>query len=323
MYEDAKGIDTAPASVTAPENVAAPENSAASEIRLRCQVCPHGCELKEGQTGRCRARGVRNGQLVSLNYGILTSLADDPIEKKPLRRFFPGSRILSAGSFGCNLNCPFCQNWSISMSDGREYLDPPELQTDPSWEAQHNYVSPERLAAFAYQLRESGNIGVAFTYNEPLISYEYVRDTAKLLKEKKLATILVTNGCVNAEIADEVLPLTDALNIDLKSFRPEIYRDLLGGDLETVKNFIRKAVELCHVELTSLIVPGMNDSEEEMREMCSWIASLPGGSEIPLHVSRFFPRYHMQDRPATEKSKVLRLAEVAAEQLKYVYPGNI
>ena len=230
-------------------------------------------------------------------------------------RFYPGSKILSVGSYGCSLNCPFCQNWEISMSDGQEFRH--------GRRAEDNYVSPEALADMAEHLRPQRNIGVAFTYNEPLISYEYVMDTARLLREKDLKVVLVTNGCVNDEIADTVLPLTDALNIDLKSFQDDVYRNILGGNLAAVKNFIAKAAEQCHVELTSLIVPGMNDSEEEIRAMTQWIASLPHGEEIPLHITRFFPRYRMQDRNPTEKAAILRLVEIARQQLKYVFPGNI
>ena len=280
-----------------------------------CPVCPHRCRIAEGKTGRCRARGTRDGSVVPLNYGFVTSLALDPIEKKPLARFYPGSRILSAGSYGCSLNCPFCQNWEISMSDGQEFRH--------GRRAEDNYVSPEALADMAEHLRPQRNIGVAFTYNEPLISYEYVMDTARLLREKDLKVVLVTNGCVNDEIADAVLPLTDALNIDLKSFQDDVYRNILGGNLAAVKNFIAKAAEQCHVELTSLIVPGMNDSEEEIRAMTQWIASLPHGEEIPLHITRFFPRYRMQDRNPTEKAAILKLVEIARQQLKYVFPGNI
>ncbi len=280
-----------------------------------CPVCPHRCRIAEGKTGRCRARGTRDGSVVPLNYGLVTSLALDPIEKKPLARFYPGSRILSVGSYGCSLNCPFCQNWEISMSDGQEFRH--------GRRAEDNYVSPEALADMAEHLRLQRNIGVAFTYNEPLISYEYVMDTARLLREKDLKVVLVTNGCVNDEIADTVLPLTDALNIDLKSFQDDVYRNILGGNLAAVKNFIAKAAEQCHVELTSLIVPGMNDSEEEIRAMTQWIASLPHGEEIPLHITRFFPRYRMQDRNPTEKAVILKLVEIARQQLKYVFPGNI
>ena len=280
-----------------------------------CPVCPHRCRIAEGKTGRCRARGTRDGSVVPLNYGLVTSLALDPIEKKPLARFYPGSRILSVGSYGCSLNCPFCQNWEISMSDGQEFRH--------GRRAEDNYVSPEALADMAEHLRPQRNIGVAFTYNEPLISYEYVMDTARLLREKDLKVVLVTNGYVNDEIADTVLPLTDALNIDLKSFQDDVYRNFLGGNLAAVKNFIAKAAEQCHVELTSLIVPGMNDSEEEIRAMTQWIASLPHGEEIPLHITRFFPRYRMQDRNPTEKAAILKLVEIARQRLKYVFPGNI
>lgn len=283
-----------------------------SEEKRSCPVCPHRCSLSEGMTGLCRARGMRDGQIVALNYGIVSSLTLDPIEKKPLARFYPGSVILSVGSFGCNLRCPFCQNWEISMSDGEEYS-----------RREDRYYSPERLTALAEKLRAWGNIGVAFTYNEPLIGWEYVFDTAQLLRQKGLKTVLVTNGCVNEEIAETLLPLVDALNIDLKCFRAETYQKLLGGDLETVKHFIARAAERCHVELTTLIVPGMNDSPEELRALAEWVASLPGGEEIPLHLTRFFPRYRMTDRRATERESVLRLVSVARERLRYVYPGNM
>ena len=286
-----------------------------SDAAAVCPVCPHRCHIPEGKTGKCRARGTKDGKVVPLNYGFATSLALDPIEKKPLKRFYPGSRILSIGSYGCNLNCPFCQNWEISMSDGSKFRR--------SKRAAENVFEPDVLADMAEQFTERGNIGVAFTYNEPLISYEFVRDTAKLLREKDLKTVLVTNGCVNGEIAEEILPLTDALNIDLKSFQDEVYRKTLGGDLETVKRFIAKAAEQCHVELTCLIVPGMNDTEDEIRAMTRWIASLPGGEEIPLHITRFFPRYRVTDRKPTDRTLLLRLVDTAREQLQYVYPGNI
>ena len=279
-----------------------------------CPVCPHHCRIAEGKIGRCRGRGTKNGKVVPLNYGSVTSLALDPIEKKPLRKFFPGSGILSVGSYGCNLNCPFCQNWEISMSDGSEALR--------GKEAEH-YLAPDVLAVMADKLRNRGNIGVAFTYNEPTICYEFILDTAPLLRGRDLKTVLVTNGCVEESIAQQLLPWVDALNIDLKSFDAEVYRKTLGGDLETVKRFIERANAQCHVELTTLIVPGMNDSGEEMRALTDWVASLPRGEEIPLHLTRFYPRYRMTDRAATERKIVLRLAEIAGEKLKYVYPGNM
>lgn len=270
-----------------------------------CPVCPHHCLLAEGQTGRCRARKNREGKIASINYGKLTSLMLDPIEKKPLRRFFPGSRILSVGSFGCNLACPFCQNYEISMAD--------------SGQAHWQEAAPEALAGLAQEYQDRGNIGVAFTYNEPLVGYEFVRDTARLVRERGMKNVLVTNGCAEPLVLEELLPYVDAMNIDLKGFTGEWY-EKLGGDLETVKRFIARAAQDCHVELTTLIVPGENDSEEEMDREARWIASLDW--EIPLHVTRFFPQYRMADKAPTPVERVYRLRNTAAQWLRYVYVGN-
>ena len=274
-------------------------------MKTRCELCFHHCALDEGQTGLCRARACQDGKIGSLNYGKLTSLALDPIEKKPLRRFHPGSLILSVGSFGCNLRCPFCQNHEISMAGDSG------IQTVE--------VSPEQLAAKAAELVPHGNIGVAYTYNEPLIGYEYVQDCASLVHEQGMVNVLVTNGTVEEEPWRALLPLIDAANIDLKGFTPAWYRRL-GGDLETVKRSIALAAERCHVEVTTLLIPGENDSEEEIRELARWLASI--SSEIPLHLSRFFPRYRMLDRPPTPVEQVSRLAETARRYLSYVYTGN-
>lgn len=270
-----------------------------------CQVCMHHCSLSSGQTGFCRARKNENGTVICGNYGRITSMALDPIEKKPLKMFRPGSKILSVGSYGCNLRCPFCQNYEISMAD----------------EAAGGtlYISPKDLAYKALEYKDAGNIGVAFTYNEPLVGWEYVRDTARLVREAGMVNVLVTNGSVTQEVLEELLPFTDAMNIDLKGFRADSYRKL-GGDLETVKAFIRRAAESCHVEITTLIVPEENDSLEEMEEEAQWIASL--GGEIPLHVTRFFPRYHMEDRGPTDIGRVYLLAETARKYLKNVFVGN-
>lgn len=280
-------------------------STASREARLACPVCPHHCLLAEGQTGRCLARKREYGKIVSISYGKLTSLMPDPIEKKPLRRFYPGSRILSAGSFGCNLACPFCQNHEISMAGSRE--------------AEWREVSPEELAELAWKYRSYGNIGVAFTYNEPLVGWEYVRDTARLVRERGMKNVMVTNGFACLPVLEELLPYVDAMNIDLKGFSDAWY-EKLGGDLETVKRFIARAARSCHVELTTLIVPGENDSEEEMEREAAWIASLD--AEIPLHVTRFFPRYRMTDREPAQVRQVYRLRDVAAARLKHVYTGN-
>jgi len=274
-------------------------------MSVTCELCLRHCRLEEGQTGFCKARTRRNGAVVPLNYGKLTSLALDPIEKKPLRRFHPGCLILSVGSFGCNLRCPFCQNHEISMAGDSGI---------PTVE-----VSPEQLAAKAAELVPQGNIGVAYTYNEPLIGYEYVQNCAALVHEQGMINVLVTNGTVEEEPWRALLPLIDASNIDLKGFTPAWYRQL-GGNLETVKRSIALAAERCHVEVTTLLIPGENDSEEEIRELARWLASI--SPEIPLHLSRFFPRYQMTDRPPTSVEQVYGLAETAQGYLPYVYTGN-
>ena len=282
-----------------------------------CQVCFRRCSLEEGQIGACSARTCRNGEVRPLWYGKVSSLALDPIEKKPLYHFYPGSWILSVGSLGCNLHCPFCQNHEISQKDAGGHFSVPT-----------EYADPERLVALAESCRSRGNIGIAFTYNEPLVGYEFVRDSARLAHQKGLLCVLVTNGTAALPILEEIAPYIDAMNIDLKSFSESFYRDVLRGDLNMTRNFIREAVRKCHVELTTLIIPGENDSREEMLEISSWIAGLQDvyggkpGREIPLHVSRFFPRYHMPEKPPTDVRTVYALVQAARQNLKYVHPGN-
>lgn len=273
--------------------------------KIACQLCPHHCRLDEAEIGFCRARVNRSDVISDLNYGVVTAIALDPIEKKPLRHFFPGSRILSVGSFGCNLRCPFCQNYEISMAGSEE--------------AHGRRMTPEDLVGNARRLVGEGNIGLAYTYNEPLVGYEFVRDCAKLIKKNGLKNVLVTNGCFCEAPVREILPDIDAMNIDLKAFNQKFYQKI-SGDLETVKQTIRIASEACHVEVTTLIVPGENDSEEEIRALSKWLASV--GKSIPLHLSRFFPRYEMTDRNATDVDQVYRLADIARESLENVYVGN-
>ena len=274
-------------------------------MSTRCELCFHHCELAEGQTGFCHARVCQNGAIVPLNYGKLTSLALDPIEKKPLRRFRPRSLILPVGSFGCNLRCPFCQNHEISMvGDGA-------IQTIE--------VSPEQLANKAAELLPQGNIGVAYTYNELLIGYEYVRDCAAIVHDRGMVNVLVTNGTIEERPWRELLPCLDAANIDLKGFTPEWYRRL-GGDLDSVKRSIALSAERCHVEVTTLLVPDENDCVKEIRALSKQPASV--GPDIPLHLPRFFPQYQMLDRPPTPVDRVYQLADEARAWLTYVYTGN-
>ncbi len=278
-----------------------------------CRVCFRHCNIEDGALGFCGGRTAKDGRVVAFNYGRITGMALDPIEKKPLRRFFPGSLILSVGSFGCNLRCPFCQNSGISWSEEAKHL------ADRA-----DTLTPEELVRIADGLRSRGSIGIAFTYNEPLIGCEYVRDTGKLAKEKGLRTVMVTNGTAELQVLEEIAPYIDAMNIDLKGFTERYYRDLLKGDLEQVKAFICEAVKHCHVELTTLIVPGENDSEEEMRELSQWVGELrnPDGEGVPLHVTRFFPRFNMTDRGPTDVALIRRLAEIARENTEFVYMGN-
>ncbi|MCI6173396.1 MAG: radical SAM protein [Clostridiales bacterium] len=303
-----------------------------NEKAVRCEVCFRRCRLGEGETGACGARVCRDGRVVPAGYGLLTALALDPIEKKPLRRFFPGSRILSAGCFGCNLFCPFCQNAEISRAvlerDGSDFRETEARFRDPEGRIRRIpliSMTPAALCREAEALRTQGNIGVAYTYNEPLVGYEFVRDTARLVHEAGMKNVLVSNGTASPDVLHELLPWIDAMNIDIKSFREETYGNVLGGSLPMVKAFIETAAAAgTHLELTALIVPGMNDSVEEMRALAGWVAGIDGGrgKEIPLHVTRFFPRFRMTDRGATPVSTVYRLAEEAGRVLRYVYVGN-
>lgn len=277
------------------------------DARVTCPVCPHACSLTEGQGGRCRGRRALNGRVVDDNYGRLTSLALDPIEKKPLAQFRPGSLVLSVGSYGCNLRCPFCQNASIACAGPKDV---------PWKEAQ-----PIELVELAESARDRGNIGLAFTYNEPLVGYEFVRDTGYLAHQHGLVNVLVSNGFVNPEPLAELLPLIDAANIDLKGFTQQFY-DFVGGNLDTVKRTIATlaATPTCHLEVTTLIIPGMNDSEQEIAAAAQWLASLDPA--IPYHITRFFPCHRLTDRPATPVADVHRLAAVARRYLENVYTGN-
>lgn len=272
-----------------------------------CTICPRQCNLAEGQIGFCKARACFNNKIISLNYGRVSSVALDPIEKKPLYHFYPGNFILSVGGFGCNLRCPFCQNYHISMGGMNEV---PTQQ-----------MTPQELVLLALDLvkKTHGNLGVAFTYNEPFISYEYVRDCCELLHQAGLKTVLVSNGYIRKEPLLELLPLIDAMNIDLKGFSDEYYK-FVGGNFECVKETIATAFKQCHVEVTTLIVPTKNDSDKQMEEEAEWLAAL--SPEIPLHISRYFPRYKLTDIPPTPVETIHRLCEVARKYLHYVYAGN-
>ena len=271
-----------------------------------CDLCFHNCSLEEGQTGFCRARRNIDGIIVPINANWITSLALDPIEKKPLYHFYPGSKILSIGSFGCNLACPFCQNHSIATM---------------SFQNKHaKYMRAEELVNLAVDFIPQGNIGLAFTYNEPLIGFEFVLETAKLAKQNKLKTVLVTNGTISEKYLLEILPYIDAMNIDLKGFTQEFYSKL-NGNLEQVKRTIELSQTRTHVELTSLIIPGENDSEDDMVKEVQWIASV--NPELPLHLSRFFPNHLWMDKQITPLDTLIKLEKIAKQYLKHVHLGNV
>ncbi|NPV54027.1 MAG: AmmeMemoRadiSam system radical SAM enzyme [Firmicutes bacterium] len=270
----------------------------------RCLLCPRRCRIKPGTVGVCRTRKNVDGTLYAIGYGEYTSLALDPIEKKPLYHFFPGSTILSIGTRGCNLLCRFCQNWEISQGD------PPTRRIEPG-----TLVGMARKHA-----GDMGCIGIAYTYSEPLVWYEFVFDTARLAREAGMKNVIVTNGEINEEPLAELLPYIDAMNIDVKGFTAEFYRRICGGELEPVLRTVERAHGKCHIELTNLIIPTLNDSPDEISNLVDWVASV--GTEIPLHFSRYFPQYKL-DIPPTPISTLRRAMDIAREKLKYVYIGNV
>jgi pyruvate formate lyase activating enzyme len=272
-----------------------PKNNA--DASTRCLLCPHRCVIKEGETGLCSARRNRGGTLFAESYGMVSSAALDPIEKKPFKRFYPGTKIFSIGGYGCTMACAFCQNAAIS-------------QAMPAT----SFLPPEKLCATAASI--PGNIGVAFTYNEPLIAIEYILDAAPLLKAAGLKVVLVTNGMILPDPLEELLPHIDALNIDLKAFTPRFYQKH-GGDLETVKQTITVCAAKTHVEVTTLVIPDENDSEAGIAALSAWLADV--SPDIPLHLTRFFPRHHLTNKAPTPLNTIAALAEIARARLRFVF----
>lgn len=268
-----------------------------------CRLCPHHCRLQEGQAGRCLVRQVKGGTLYAANYAVCAGLALDPIEKKPLYHFYPGGQILSLGSWGCNFSCRFCQNWQIA----RQTVAGQEL-------------TPAAALALAERYVAAGNIGLAYTYNEPLVGYEYVRETAALVQAAGLQNVLVTNGFICREPLSELLPYIAALNIDVKAFREEFYQKQCGGRLAAVQQTVAQAVAAgCHVEVTTLVIPGGNDAVEDIEALAAWLAAL--SPDIPLHLTRYFPQYQATE-PPTPLATLEQAAVAARRQLRYVYIGN-
>lgn len=271
------------------------------KAKVRCDLCPHSCVLNEGKVGICRGRKNIGGKLYAINYKLAVSLALDPIEKKPLYHFYPGTEILSTGTRGCNFRCRFCQNWNISQG---------EVPT--------REISPRELAEEAASFN---SIGLAYTYSEPLIWYEFVLDTSKEIRKRGLKNVLVTNGFINEEPLQSLLPYIDAMNVDIKSTEDPFYKELCSGWLEPVLRTVRMAHESgCHVEITNLIIPTLNDSDDHFHKLAGWISEL--SPDIPLHFSRYFPHYKMRTEP-TPVETLSRARSIAMEKLNYVYVGNI
>lgn len=270
---------------------------------VQCLLCPKLCKIKEGKSGFCGARENIENKLFSNIYSRVSSLGMDPIEKKPLYHFYPGSLILSLGTTGCNFACPFCQNWQISQE-----------RNVPTHE-----MSPSEAVEKAL---ERSSIGIAYTYSEPMIWYEYVMDTAKLAKEKGLKNVLVTNGYINENPLKELLPFIDAMNIDLKAFDEKFYKEICKGDLGTVLKTIKISSTSCHIEITNLVIPGFNDTTKYFENLVNWIVENIG-VDIPLHFSRYFPHYKMKTSSITPIETLEQACEIAKRKLRYVYLGNI
>lgn len=270
-----------------------------------CLLCPQTCRLREGQLGLCRIRQVSNGRLYSLNYGQVGAMALDPIEKKPLYHFYPGSQIFSLGTLGCNLSCGFCQNWQLAKAGSRDMRQ----------------LSPKQLAELLQaEPRLQAQLGVAYTYAEPSVWYEYIRDCAPLVKDLGKKNVLVTNGYINPKPLEELLPYIDAMNIDVKAFSEDFYRRNCAGSLKPVLETVKRAVGRCHVEITCLLIPTENDSLQEISSLARWLGEL--GRDIPLHLSRYFPN-HKMTIPPTPPATLRAAKKAASKYLNYVYLGNM
>ena len=276
--------------------------------KVQCILCPHNCVISEGKSGICKVRINNSGNLISDNYGLVSSIGFDPIEKKPLYHFYPGSEILSVGSFGCNLQCEFCQNWQISQTGVRESFRDSRL-----------YL-PDKIVELA--VAQKNNIGIAYTYNEPTVFFEFMVDIARLAKDNGLKNVMVSNGFINQEPLNELNNYIDAYSIDLKGFNNDFFQDYTKSQLEPVKkSLINIVVAGKHLEITNLVIPTLNDDENEFEEMVKWI-SFNLGKGIVLHISRYYPTYQLTIK-ATSIEKMLKLRDIARKYLTYVYLGNV
>lgn len=275
--------------------------------KLNCKVCERRCIIKEGDTGFCSMRANTDGKLYALNYAATSSVAVDPIEKKPLFHFYPGSDVFSLGSVGCNFRCKHCQNWNISQVN---------LEEIPTRE-----ILPEEAIRLTKQY---GCKSIAWTYNEPTMWFEYTYDCAKLAKKEDIATVYVTNGYMSEESFDLINPYLDAANIDLKGMSDKFYIDLCQARLQPVLDNIKRFYDnKIHIEITNLMIPGYNDSEEDIKSLINFIVEKTG-TEVPLHFTRFFPYYELGQLPPTPVESLRRAYDMAKEAgMQYVYVGNV
>lgn len=275
--------------------------------KVRCKLCAHRCRISPGKRGFCAVRENRDGTLYTLNYNVVSSEALDPIEKKPLYHFYPGSLVYSLGTIGCNFRCKHCQNWTIS-----------QISID---EANAIEISPEKAVQRAVS---SGARSIAWTYNEPTIWFEYTYDCARLAKEEGLGTVYVTNGYITREALETIAPYLDAFRVDIKAFTEEFYRDITSAKLAPVLESAKLAKELgMHVEVINLVIPTLNDSENEIREMSKWIYENLG-ADTPVHFTRFHPYYKLQNIRSTPVETLEMAYSIAKEEgIKYVYIGNV
>jgi pyruvate formate lyase activating enzyme len=280
-----------------------------TENRVRCNLCNHRCKIKERKRGVCGVRENRGGKLYSLVYGKIIAEHIDSIEKKPLFNFLPGSRAFSIGTVGCNFHCKHCQNSDISQyphEHGGEIIGQDR--------------TPDQIVTAA---KAAGCETIAYTYTEPTIFYEFAYDTAVLARKEEIKNVFVSNGYISAEAARQIAPYLDAINVDLKAFTDKFYKEVCGARLNPVLETIRLMKELdVWVELTTLIIPGLNDGEQELRDIARFVKSVD--QEIPWHVSRFYPAYKLLDRPSTPAATLRRAREIGMEEgLRYVYEGNV
>lgn len=275
--------------------------------KIQCTLCPHYCVLDDGEWGTCRVRIRKKAKLYTKNYGQVSGLHSDHIEKKPLYHFYPSKKILSAGSIGCNMTCSFCQNHEISQ--------PPKIPL-PGMQR----IRPEEIVARAKKIPD--NIGIAYTYNEPTIWYEFVKETAQKARNENLKNVLVSNGFINPEPLSELLPFIDAANIDLKAFNDGFFKKESGARLQPVLKTIKSIARTdTHLEITFLVIPELNDSVKEFKAMLQFIKS-EAGPDTVLHLSRYFPAYK-SNQPVTPEKTLQTLFDEAEKMLNFVYLGNI